>query len=160
MIPIPTPEFQGSVSLVRSSIESLCQRQPGRRLPGPSSSIAWLIVRMRQMEVPIDNKGSDRQIITHRILRIAAKHLVWRVICDPRPRIVGIVYCIERFVADQTVEQTSGDQQSFAERSQIRHVRQTDMAKHISSIESRFIHQKCELFCIPATLEAELHAPR
>ena len=97
---------------------------------------------MGKMIIPVDNKAGDGQLIVHGILRVYAEHHIGRIVGDPGPRVVCIVFRIERFVADETVEQTRLHCQTVPDRSQIGHVGSMNVAQGIRAADLRLALQE------------------
>src|SRR5215471_4353132 len=74
------------------------------------------------MPISIDYEECAANFLCKRIGHIHAHHEVRREIRAPWPRVIEIVFGVERVVADETAEDAGLDRQTFSNRCKIRDV--------------------------------------
>src|SRR6266496_3553101 len=77
------------------------------------------VVSVSQMKIAADDECGSRQLAGKRICRIDAEHEIRRKVRTPRPRVVEVVFGVERVVSDEAAEDAALNGQSLTHWQQV-----------------------------------------
>ncbi len=112
---------------MRTEENDFLQSRVVRNLIRDVATRARYVVGIGQMPVAVHDAHNSRKLACQGIARVHAQHEVRREIRAPRPRVIEIVFCVQRVVADKAGEDSSLHRQPFPHGCQIRDIRRAEM---------------------------------
>ena len=103
------------------------------RLIGDLRTNARNVVGMGKVPITVDEEPCRRQIGANGISSVEAEHQVRGEVGAPWPRVVEVVFRIERVVSDQAAEDAGLKREAAAQRCDIRNVRRAKMNEPVGT---------------------------
>src|SRR6266403_4102101 len=111
------------------------------------------------MPVSIDDEERAGDLLREWISYVYTHHEIRREVRAPRPRVVQIVFGVERIVPDKTAKDSALDRQPFADRSEIRNIRRSQVAEKLEAAHIGRRRGKSKQLDVFPCLRRQLHAP-
>src|SRR5207245_1663028 len=131
------PEGQDRVRLVRAVYDRFLRGHVAGRLIGDLSTNARNIVGMGEVPVTVDDEPCRRQIGANGVSSVEAEHQVRGKVGAPWPRVVEVLFRIERVVSDQAAEDPALEREPLAQWREVRNVRRAEMKEPVCAGEIR-----------------------
>src|SRR6266403_2432062 len=111
------------------------------------------------MPVSIDDEERAGDLLREWISYVYTHHEIRREVRAPRPRVVQIVFGVERIVPDKTAKDSALDRQPFADRSEIRNIRWSQVTEKLEAAHVGRRRGKSKHLDVFPCLGRQLNAP-